>query len=107
MDAIFWAALGFFVVAAVAGSAYVGVRALHAWQACVSLAVAGAAGLDILAARTETLAAKAEDVAIGAEELQTALARLERSTARARVLVGAVDEALDVVRSVLSYVPKT
>ena len=44
VDAIFWAALGFFVVAAVAGSAYVGLRAWHAWQACVSLSVAGAAG---------------------------------------------------------------
>ena len=105
VDAIFWAALGFFVVAAVAGSAYVGVRAWHAWQACVSLAVAGAAGLDLLAARSEALATKAERVAEGAEELQTALARLERSTARGRVLVGAVDEVLDAFRGVLSYVP--
>ena len=107
MDAIFWAALGFFLAAAVAGSAYVGARAWHAWQAFVSLAVAGAAGLDLLAARSEVLATKAERVAEGAEELQSALARLERSTARGRVLVDAVDEVLDAFRGFLSYVPKT
>jgi hypothetical protein len=106
VDAIFWAALGFLVVATVAGCTYVGAHAWRAWQACVSLAVAGAAGLDLLTARSETLAVKAEGVSAGAEELQLALARLERSTARAHVLVGAVDEALDVVRTVLAYVPQ-
>ena len=106
VDAFFWVALGFFVVAAIAGTAYVGVRAWRAWQAFVSLAVAGAAGLDLLTERSETLATKADRVALGAEELQAAVARLQRSTARGRVLVGAVDEALDVVRAVLSYVPK-
>jgi hypothetical protein len=106
VDVFFWAALGFLVVAAVAGTVYVGLRAWRAWQACVSLAVVGAAGLDLLTARSETLAVKAERVAAGADELQTALARLQRSTARGRVLVVALDEALDVVRAVLSYVPK-
>ena len=107
MDALFWAALGFFVVAAIAGAAYVGVRAWRAWQAFVSLAVAGAAGLDLLTARGEELAVKTDRAALRAEELQAALARLQRSTARGRILVRAVDEALDVVRTVLSYVPKT
>ena len=106
VDAVFWAALGFLLVATVAGAAYVGVRAWHTWQACVSLAVAGAAGLELLIARSEQAAAKAERVAAGAEELEAALARLERSTARGRVLMGALDESLDVVRAVLSYVPK-
>jgi hypothetical protein len=106
VDAIFWTALGFFLVATVAAAAYVGVRAWRAWQAFVSLAVAGAAGVDLLIARSEALTAKAERVTARAEELEAALARLERSTARNRVLVGAVDEALDVVRGVLSYAPK-
>jgi hypothetical protein len=106
VDAVFWAALGFLVVATVSGSAYVGVRAWHAWQACVSLAVVGAAGLDLLIARSEALTAKAERVAVGAEELEAALTRLERSTARGRVLLGALDEVLDPVRVVVSYVPK-
>jgi hypothetical protein len=107
VDAFFWAALGFLVVAAVGGTAYVGMRAWRAWRAFVSLAVVGAAGLDLLTARSEALAVKAERVAAGAEELQASLARLQRSTARGRVLVGALDEAVDVVRAVLSYVPKT
>jgi hypothetical protein len=106
VNAIFWAALGFFVVATVAGAAYVGVRAWRAWQAFVSLAVVGTAGLDLLIARSEALTTKAERVAAGAEELEAALARLERSTARGRIVVGAVDEALDVVRGVLAFVPK-
>jgi hypothetical protein len=106
VDAIFWAALGFLVVATVASAVYVAVRTWHAWQACVSLALAGAAGLDLLTARGEALAARAERAATGAEELEAALGRLQRSTARARVLVRAVDEALDLFRSAFSYVPK-
>jgi hypothetical protein len=106
VDALFWAALGFLVVATVAGTAYVGVRAWRAWQACVSLAIAGVAGLDLLTARSEALATKAERVAAGAAELQAAVARLERSTARGRVLTGALDEVLDAVGAMLSYVPK-
>jgi hypothetical protein len=106
VDAVFWAALGFLVVATVAGTTYVGVRAWRAWQACVSLAVVGAAGLDLLVARTEVLTAKGERVAAGAEALEAALTRLERSTARGRVLLGALDEALDLIRIVVSYVPK-
>jgi hypothetical protein len=106
VDALFWAALGFLVVATVAGTAYVGVRAWRAWQACVSLAIAGVAGLDLLTARSEALATKAERFAAGAAELQAAVARLERSTARGRVLTGALDEVLDAVGAMLSYVPK-
>jgi hypothetical protein len=106
VDAFFWAALGFLVVATFAGAAYVGVRAWRAWQACVSLTIAGVAGLDLLTARSEALATKAEQVAAGTAELHAALARLERSTARGRVLTGAIGEALDTVRTALSYVPK-
>jgi hypothetical protein len=106
VDAVFWTALGFLVAAAITGAAHVGLRAWRAWQACVSLAVAGAAAVELLSSRGEQIAAKAERAAARAEELQAALARLQRSTARGRVLIGAVDEALDVVRAVLSYAPK-
>jgi hypothetical protein len=106
VNAFFWAALGVLVVATIAGTAYVGVRAWRAWQACVSLAIAGVAGLDLLNARSEALATKAERVAAGAAELQAAVARLERSTARGRVLTGALGEVRDAVGAVLSYVPK-
>jgi hypothetical protein len=94
------------VVASVGGAVFVGVRAWRAWQAFVSLAIVGAAGLDLLTARSDALAAKAERAAAKAADFDAALVRLERSTARSRVLVGAVDEALDTVRAVLSYIPK-
>ena len=106
VDAFLWAALGFLVVATVAGTAYVGVRAWRAWQACVSLAIAGVAGLDLLAARSEALATKTGRVAAASAELQAAVARLERSTARGKVLTGAIGDVLDTAGAVLSYLPK-
>jgi hypothetical protein len=102
VDAIFWAALGFLVVAAVAGTAYVVVRAWRTWQACVSLAVVGAAGADLLTGRAAATAAKAERVAAGADELLAALARLERSKARGRVLLAPVEETVAVIRSIVT-----
>jgi hypothetical protein len=106
VDAVFWAALGFLVVATVAGAAYVGVRAWRAWQAFVSLAVAGAAGLDLLMLRTDEVAAKAERAASKAEQLLTAAERLEGSLARARILVDATGEARDLLNALRSFAPR-
>ena len=83
-----------------------GTRGWRTWKACVSLALVGAAGSEMLETKTTAAAAKAERVSAGAEQLRLALASLDRSQARARVLVGAVDEALDAVRAVTSFVPK-
>jgi len=105
MEPIFWAALGFLVASAIVGTAYVGVRAWRAWHAFVSLAVAGAAGIDVLTARVEQVAAKAERAAAGVAELQAAADRLARSRARARVLIGAAEDVLGVVRAVASFRP--
>jgi len=106
VDALFWAALGFLVIAIVVGAAYVGVRAWRAWQACVSLALVGAAGAELLTARGELAAAKAGQLEGKLDDLLTALARLQRSTARGRVLLDAVQDMLSVVGTVLAYVPK-
>jgi hypothetical protein len=106
VDVFFWAALGFLIASTVLGTSYVGTRAWRTWKACVSLALVGAAGSEMLEVKGTAAAAKAERVSAGAEQLTVALASLERSTARARLLVGAVDEALDVVRAVTSLVPK-
>ena len=57
---VFWAALGFLLAAIVVGTTYVAVRAWRTWQACVSLALVGAAGAELLAARGELAAAKAD-----------------------------------------------
>ena len=107
MDVIFWAALGFLLVAIVVGTSFVALRAWRAWQAFLSLALVGAAGADLLAARSELAAARAERLTRRLDELQAAVARLERSTARGRVLVDATSEVLAVVRSVVAFVPRT
>ena len=106
MDAFFWAALGFLIASIVIGTSYIGTRAWRTWKACVSLALVGAAGSEMLELKGTAAAAKAERVSAGAEQLTLTLASLERSTSRARVLAGAVDEALDVVRSITSFIPK-
>jgi hypothetical protein len=106
VDAVFWAALGFLVVATVAGATYVGVRAWRAWQAFVSLAVAGAGGLDLLMSRTDEVAAKAERAASKAEQLLTAAERLEGSLARARILVDATGETRDLLNALRSFAPR-
>jgi hypothetical protein len=106
VDVVFWAALGFLLAAIVVGTAYVAVRAWRTWQACVSLALVGAAGAELLAARGELAAAKADRLTEKLDELQAALARLDRSTARGRVLVDATSEVLAVLRSVLAFVPR-
>jgi hypothetical protein len=107
VDVAFWAALGFFVVAIVAGTVFVALRAWRTWQAFLSLALVGAAGAELLASRGELAAARAERVTRKLDELQAAVARLERSAARGRVLVDATGEVLAVLRSVLAFVPKT
>ena len=106
MDALFWAALGFLVIAVVGGTAYVATRAWRTWQACVSLAVVGTAGADLLTVRAEQAEAKAARVTSRVEELTAALARLERSQAQGRVLLGAVEEMVSVMRAVVAFVPK-
>jgi hypothetical protein len=106
VEAFFWAALGFLVLAAIGGTAFVGVQTWRAWNAFVSLAAAGGAAAEQLLERAEKLALRGERVTQQADELVTAAARLERSTARARVLLGAVGEARDLLRTVRSLVPQ-
>ena len=107
VDVIFWAALGFLLVAIVVGTSFVALRAWRAWQAFLSLALVGAAGAELLAERSELAAAGADRLTRRLDELQAAVARLERSTARGRVLVDATSEVLAVLRSVVAFVPRT
>jgi hypothetical protein len=107
VDVIFWAALGFLLVAIVVGTSFVALRALRAWQAFLSLALVGAAGAELLAERSELAAAGADRLTRRLDELQAAVARLERSTARGRVLVDATSEVLAVLRSVVAFVSRT
>ena len=102
----FWAALGFFVLAAVAGGAFLGLRAWRAWQDFTSLAAAGAAGAELLAAGVEGLATHTERTSARLEELAAATARMQRGLARARILRGATGEVLDLIGAVRSLVPE-
>jgi hypothetical protein len=103
VDAVFWAALGFLVIAVVGGAAHVAVRAWRTWQVCVSLAVVGTAGADLLVMRAEQTEARAERATARVEELTAALERLERSRAQGRVLLGGVEEMVSVIRAVVAF----
>ena len=106
MEAFFWAALGFLVLSALAGGAFVGLRGWRAWQAFTSLAAGGGAGAERLLTGAERLAAHGERTAARAEELMLAVERLERSLARSRVLLGAAGEVRDLLRAVHAFVPQ-
>jgi hypothetical protein len=104
MEAFFWAALGFLVVALLAGCAFVGVRAWRAWQAFASLAAGAGGGVDRLLTSAEELAAHVESTTARSQELTAAVDRLGRTRARARILLGATGELGDLLRTVRSVV---
>ena len=106
MEAFFWAALGFLVLAGVADGAFAGLRAWRAWQVFTSFAATAGAGAERLVARTEELGAHAERTTARVEELAAATARLERALARGRILLGATREPLDLLRAVRAFVPQ-
>jgi hypothetical protein len=106
MEAFFWAALGFLIVAAVGGAAFVGLRGWHLWQAFVSLAAGTGAGTDRLLTGSEQLAAQGERTAARLQELTAAMERLRHAQARARILLGAGGEVRDLFRIVRAFVPE-
>ena len=89
----------FFSPRASPGSSLVGLRAWRAWQAFVSLAAAGDAAVERLAAATEQLQARSEAAATRTEELNAAVARLRRTQARVRILLGAWGEVTSLLRA--------
>jgi hypothetical protein len=105
MDAFFWAALAFFLLAGVAGAVFVGVRAWVTWQAFVSVAAAGAAAAERLETATAELQARSEKLAGRVEELNAAVGRLRRTQARARILLGAWGEVTGLIRAARAFVP--
>ena len=106
MDALFWATLGFLLVASCAALVHVGRRAWRLWQAFTSLAAAGGAGAERLISGVEQLTAHGERTAARAEELMLAVERLERALARSKILLGAAGEVRDLLRAVRAFVPE-
>ena len=106
MDAIFWVALAFFLVAGFSAFVLIGLRAWRAWQAFVSLAAAGAAAAERLAAATDQLQARSETAATRIEELNVAVAQLRRTQARARVLLGAWGEVTSLLKAARVVSPR-
>jgi outer membrane murein-binding lipoprotein Lpp len=106
MEVLFWAALGFLVVAALAGAAFVGVRAWRAWQAFVSVAAGLGAGVERIVAGAAELGAHGERTAARVQELTAAIERLERTRARTRVLLDAAADLGSVLRLVRAFVPR-
>lgn len=106
MDAIFWVALASFLAAGISGLVLVGLRARRAWQAFVSLAAAGAAAAERLAAATDQLQSRSEAAATRIEELNAAVARLRRTQARVRILLGAWDEVTSLLGAARTLSPR-
>jgi hypothetical protein len=106
MDAFFWAALSFFLVAGIAGAVFVGLRAWTTWQAFVSVVAAGAAAAERLEAATALLQARTEQLAGRVEELNAAVGRLRRAQARARILLGAWGEVTSLLRAAQLFSPR-
>ena len=106
MEVFFWAALGFLAVAALGGTAFVGVRGWRCWQAFTSLAAGAGGGIDRLLTGAEQLAAHGDRTAARTQELMAAVERLQRARARASVLLGAAGEVRDLLRIVSSFVPQ-
>src|SRR5712691_5412347 len=98
MEAFFWAALGFLVLSALAGAAFVGLRGWRAWQAFTSLAAPGGAGAERLLASAERVMAHGGRTAARAEQLLDAVERLDRSLARSRILLGAAGDVRGLLR---------
>jgi hypothetical protein len=106
MDAIFWVALAFFLAAGTFGLVFAGLRAWRTWLAFVSLAAAGAAAAERLAAATEQLQARSEAAATRIEELNAAVARLSRTQTRVRILLGAWGEVTSLLRAAHVLFPR-
>ena len=106
MEAFFWAALGFLVLAGATGGAFAGLRAWRAWQVFTSFAATAGAGAERLVTRTAELAAHSERTTARVEELSAAVARLQRALGRGRLLLGATDEAFDLLRTIRAFVPQ-
>ena len=106
MDAFFWAALGFLVVASFAGAAFVGVRAWRLWQAFVSFAAGAGGGLDRLADAAERLSRHADATTRRGEELADAIERLHASQRRLHILRSAAAEVTDTVRAAFLFAPQ-
>ncbi len=106
MQVFFWAALGVLVVSTAAGTAFVGLRGWRTWQALVSFAAGGAAGMERLAERADGLAVHADRTNARAAELEAAVERLRRSLHRAGVLGRTIGELRDSVLAVLAFLPR-
>jgi hypothetical protein len=101
-----WVGLIVFLVAAVAGLALVGVRALTAWRTLRAFQ----RRLDSAMAETTRLLDGIEPrvakASATAAQLEAARARLQESITTASVLFGALGEALALVRRVSGFVPR-
>jgi hypothetical protein len=101
-----WGALGFCVLAALAGIGFAGVRGLAAWRDLRTLRRSTGWGLAELAGGIAAAERQAAALPAGLEELERAQARLAQSLARARVLQAAARDALSPLERVRSAIPR-
>jgi hypothetical protein len=104
MPAYVWISLGVFLVCLVAGAIWAGVNALRAWRGVPALRRLSAASA-ALSGRSTELERRLTVLQPKVAHLQHETARLQRGVARARVLLGAVQEARTVARVARLFVP--
>ena len=107
MSAWTWAALAFFLVVLVGGSAVVGWMGLRLWRRVRAAMDASSEVVEELSAEMEALDGRLRRVEGTGAELQGATASLSATLARARILLGAAQESRDAIAGWLRFVPRT
>ena len=98
MPALAWAALGFLLVATVAGIAFAATRGLAAWRALRSLQRQLEPRLADVNARVATLESRVAAAPGSSARLEQAVARLRSSLAEAALIADGVQDAKPLLR---------
>jgi len=107
MSAVTWAALAFFLVVLVGGSAVVGWLGFVLWRQVRASLATGSQAVDELATGMEALDARLQGIEGKTTELESAAALLSQSVGRARILLAAAQESRNAIAGWLRFLPRT
>ncbi len=105
MSTLVWCAVGFCLFAVVAGIALAAANALRGWRRLKALRKGGLQTITDLTGRVETLERRLTGLGSRIGELDESIGSLNLSLARAKVLLGALQEVQETFASVRAFVP--